>query len=41
MAAYFAASCDAVPTDHVLRLTGRPPRPVEALLDEHPTTTEV
>lgn len=40
MAAYFAASCDAVPTDHVLRLTGRPPRPVEALLDEHPTTTK-
>ena len=36
MAAYYAASADAVPTDHVLRLTGRPPRPVQALLDEQP-----
>ena len=35
MAAYFAAGADGAPTDHVLRLTGRPPRPVEALLDEH------
>jgi NAD(P)H dehydrogenase (quinone) len=35
MAAYFAAGSDAVPTDHVARLTGRPPRSVEAFLDEH------
>jgi NAD(P)H dehydrogenase (quinone) len=34
MAAYFAAGSDAVPTDHVARLTGRPPRSVEAFLDE-------
>jgi len=40
MAAYYAASADAVPTDHVLRLTGRPPRPVQALLDEHPNHTK-
>jgi NAD(P)H dehydrogenase (quinone) len=40
MAAYFATGSDGIPTDHVLRLTGRAPRPVEALLDEHlPTTT--
>jgi uncharacterized protein YbjT (DUF2867 family) len=32
MAAYFAAGADGAPTDHVLRLTGRPARPVEALL---------
>jgi NAD(P)H dehydrogenase (quinone) len=40
MAAYFAACADGIPTDHVLRLTGRAPRPVEALLDEHTTTTK-
>jgi uncharacterized protein YbjT (DUF2867 family) len=39
MAGYFAACSDAIPTDHVLRLTGRAPRPVEALLDEQPITT--
>jgi uncharacterized protein YbjT (DUF2867 family) len=39
MAAYFASGADGIPTDHVLRLTGRTPRPVEALVDEHPTTT--
>jgi uncharacterized protein YbjT (DUF2867 family) len=40
MAAYFASGADGIPTDHVLRLTGRSPRPVEALIDEHPTTTK-
>ena len=40
MAAYFAAYSDSVPTDHVLRLTGRPPRSVEALLDETRTTNK-
>ena len=35
MAVYFTAGADGVPTDHVRLLTGRPPRPVEALLDEH------
>lgn len=35
MASYFAAGSDGVATDHVLRLIGRPPRPVEAFLDEH------
>jgi NAD(P)H dehydrogenase (quinone) len=39
MAAYFAAGADSAPTDHVLRLTGRPPRPVDALLAD-PTTTK-
>jgi uncharacterized protein YbjT (DUF2867 family) len=34
MAAYFAAGSDGVATDHVARLTGRAPRPVEAFLDE-------
>lgn len=32
MAAYFAAGADGAPTDHVRRLTGRAPRPIEALL---------
>jgi uncharacterized protein YbjT (DUF2867 family) len=40
MAAYFAACADGMTTDHVQRLTGRAPRPVEALLDEHLTTTK-
>jgi NAD(P)H dehydrogenase (quinone) len=35
MAAYFAAGSDGAPTDHMKRLTGRPPRSVESLLDEH------
>jgi NAD(P)H dehydrogenase (quinone) len=35
MAAYFAAGSDGSATDHVLRLTGRPPRSVEDFLDEH------
>jgi NAD(P)H dehydrogenase (quinone) len=35
MAAYFAAGSDGVATDHVARLTGRPPRSVEAFLAEH------
>lgn len=34
MAAYFASGADGTPTDHVERLTGRAPRPVEALLTE-------
>jgi NAD(P)H dehydrogenase (quinone) len=38
MAAYFRAGSDGIATDHVLRLTGRSPRPVEALLDEHLAT---
>jgi NAD(P)H dehydrogenase (quinone) len=37
MAAYFAAGSDSAPTDHVKRLTGSAPRPVEVLLDEHRT----
>jgi NAD(P)H dehydrogenase (quinone) len=40
MAGYFAAGADGIPTDHVLRLVGRAPRPVEALLDEYATTTK-
>lgn len=35
MSSYFAAGSDGVATDHVLRLTGRPPRAIEAFLDEH------
>jgi uncharacterized protein YbjT (DUF2867 family) len=35
MAEYFRAGADGTPTDHVLRLSGAHPRPVEALLDEH------
>lgn len=35
MAAYFAAGSDGVVTDHVVRLSGRPPRKVEAFLNEH------
>lgn len=35
MAAYFAAGADGAPTNDVLRLSGRDPRPVEHLLDEH------
>ncbi len=35
MAAYFASGADSAATDHVLRLTGRAPRSIEALLDEH------
>lgn len=35
MAAYFASGADAVATDHVQRLTGAPPRTVEAFLAEH------
>jgi uncharacterized protein YbjT (DUF2867 family) len=35
MAAYFAAGSDGSTTDHVLRLTGRQPRSIEAFLDEH------
>jgi NAD(P)H dehydrogenase (quinone) len=35
MAAFFAAGSDSAPTDHVQRLTGRAPRRVEVLLDEH------
>ena len=35
MAPYFAAGSDGIATDHVLRLTGRAPRQVEAFLDEH------
>lgn len=37
MAAYFASGADGAPTDHVLRLTGRAPRPIEALLTEATT----
>jgi len=29
------AGCDGAPTDHVLQLTGQPPRAIETLLDEH------
>lgn len=44
MSSYFAAGSDGVATDHVLRLTGRPPRSIETFLDEHhdafsPSTT--
>lgn len=35
MAAYFASGADSATSDHVRRLTGRTPRPVAALLDEH------
>jgi NAD(P)H dehydrogenase (quinone) len=35
MAAYFASASDGTATDHVLRLTGHGPRPIEAFLDEH------
>jgi NAD(P)H dehydrogenase (quinone) len=35
MAAYFASGSDGTATDHVLRLTGRSPRSIEAFLDEH------
>ena len=35
MAAYFASGADGAATDHVLRLTGRAPRSIEAFLDEH------
>lgn len=35
MAVYFATGADGVVTDHVERLTGAAPRPVEAFLDEH------
>lgn len=35
MASYLAAGCDGQATDHVRYLTGAPPRPVEAFLDEH------
>jgi NAD(P)H dehydrogenase (quinone) len=38
MAAYFRAGSDSVATDHFFHLTGRSPRPVEALLDEHLST---
>ena len=34
MARYFASGADGAVTDHVRRLTGRPARPVGALLDE-------
>ena len=35
MAAYFASGADGAATDHVLRLTGRAPRSIEAFLAEH------
>jgi NAD(P)H dehydrogenase (quinone) len=35
MAAFLAAGGDALVTDHVARLTGNPPRAIEAVLDEH------
>jgi NAD(P)H dehydrogenase (quinone) len=35
MAAYFASGADSAATNHVLRLTGRAPRSIEAFLDEH------
>jgi NAD(P)H dehydrogenase (quinone) len=35
MAAHLAAGADGAVTDHVLRLTGAPPRTIEAFLDEH------
>ena len=35
MAAYLAAGADGAVTDHVRRLTGAPPRTIEAFLDEH------
>jgi NAD(P)H dehydrogenase (quinone) len=35
MAAYFASGSDGTATDHVLRLTGRSPRSIEAFLDEN------
>lgn len=36
MCTYFASGADGAPTDHVQRLTGRAPRPVEALLNPTP-----
>jgi NAD(P)H dehydrogenase (quinone) len=35
MARYFASGADSAATDHVLRLTGRVPRSIEAFLAEH------
>jgi len=35
MAAYLAAGADGAVTDHVLRLTGAPPRSIEAFLADH------
>jgi NAD(P)H dehydrogenase (quinone) len=35
MAAYLATGADGAVTDHVRRLTGAPPRTIEAFLDEH------
>ena len=35
MAAYLATGADGIVTDHVLRLTGSPPRSIEAFLREH------
>ncbi len=35
MTAYLATGADGVTTDHVLRLTGAPPRTLEAFVDEH------
>lgn len=35
MAAYLAAGCDGQATDDVMRLTGAPPRSIEAFLAEH------
>ena len=35
MTAYLAAGSDAAVTDHVARLTGRPPRSVQDFLAEH------
>lgn len=35
MAGYFASGADGSVTDHVEQLLGRPPRSVQALLDEH------
>jgi hypothetical protein len=35
MAAFLATGADGTVTDHVLRLTGGPPRSIEAFLDEH------
>lgn len=38
MAAYFAAGADTVVTDHVERVSGSPPRAVEAFIDEYRAT---
>jgi len=35
MTAYLTAGADGAVTDHVRRLTGAPPRTIEAFLDEH------